>query len=153
MNPSFQIFVSIFLPFLIPSIKFTVKKTPTELIEESDDSPQYDTMKIHDPTVHKDTPDHRPHSPKVAPEPGDDNETEEMSKTKILKHKLYKVTCMGGCSRDDQGLSILSAILFFYTAPVTKFWANLVRLLLIVILLYCLRSIEILRITLLFVHL
>ncbi|KAK3091596.1 hypothetical protein FSP39_021023 [Pinctada imbricata] len=117
-----KIVISIFFPFVIPSIKFTIKKTPSDIIEEADDAPEYDKMQLSEVVQPKDK---HIHSPRVYPDPPQNAEEETLtSKTKIIKHKLYKVNCLGACSKQNDGINVISAFYYFYTAPVTVFWCN-----------------------------
>ncbi|XP_069123673.1 transient receptor potential cation channel subfamily M member-like 2 isoform X2 [Argopecten irradians] len=102
---TYKIIAAMVIPFLIPAIKFTCNKNPTDYLED-DDEVDYDdlgeVMAIEGTTIS---------NSKVAPEPE--------SKSKYLKKKLYKVSLVG---TGKDGINVFSAGYHFYTAPVTKFY-------------------------------
>ncbi|XP_021379559.1 transient receptor potential cation channel subfamily M member 1-like [Mizuhopecten yessoensis] len=103
---TYKILAAMVIPFLIPAIKFTSNKNPTEYLDD-DDALDYDNlgeaMAGEGTAIISNS--------RVAPE------TE--SRSKQIKRKLYQVS-LAGTGKD--GISLVSAIYHFYTAPVTKFY-------------------------------
>ncbi|XP_033755589.1 transient receptor potential cation channel subfamily M member-like 2 isoform X2 [Pecten maximus] len=101
---TYKILAAMVIPVLIPAIKFTCNKNPTEYLED-DDEVDYDdlgeVMAIEGNTIG---------NSKVAPETA--------GKSKIKK-KLYQVSLIG---KGKDGINVFSAGYHFYTAPVTKFY-------------------------------
>ncbi|KAL8607328.1 hypothetical protein ACOMHN_039478 [Nucella lapillus] len=122
-----KIFLCTFLPILVPFIKFTVD--PKDKSEDEDDF-------ITDQDV---APDGRPVSPGISSQPKNQVSPNSLpdadgdglafvrSQTrrdhKSTATKLKKVNLFDFTTTDN--ISILSAIYFFYQAPVTKFFCNI----------------------------
>lgn len=119
----FQILLSLFLFFCIPSIKFTTNSTSQVNPEDDDD---FDEL--------EEVPDEKPKEEahvlpgkKKMPDGDLEQEVFVRSKTKRMKavrRKLYKVQMFSDIRTNSIGL--FSAFYFFYTAPVTVFIANTV---------------------------
>lgn len=112
-----QIIISIFIPFLIPAIKFITSKAPGEDQEREEEEIIEEECMAMSEDPHATTN-------KVTPENTIDFTEQELKPKKY--GKFYKVA-MCACGNTEDTISIPYAIYYFYTAPVTKFWIYLVR--------------------------
>ncbi|CAC5368004.1 TRPM3 [Mytilus coruscus] len=111
-----KIIISIFIPFLIPAIKFITSKAPGEDLEREEEEIIEEECMAMSEDPHATTN-------KVTPENTIDFTEKEL---KPKKHgKFYKVA-MCACGNTEDTISIPYAIYYFYTAPVTKFWIYLI---------------------------
>ena len=104
-----------FFPFFVPSIKFVSNKDPSaELYVEYDNLE--DELKKEERVQ---GPDLQVPNTKVVPE----NEDKRKTHKKMLKRKLFSVKMFG----DKYNIGLFTAMYYFYTAPITKFWFYTVR--------------------------
>lgn len=136
-----QIIISIFIPFLIPAIKFITSKAPGEDQEREEEEIIEEECMAMSEDPHATTN-------KVTPENTIDFTEQELKPKKY--GKFYKVA-MCACGNTEDTISIPYAIYYFYTAPVTKFWIYLVRCTMLFMSLLCKSMLD--QIMILFLHL
>ena len=133
----FQILLCLFLPIFLPFIKFTSNTKAIDIIDgdeddddEDDDCPSKVVMERSTGGSNKVGPNNEEGEVEFAP-----TGSPRHNKTKLFKVNMFDFS--------PNTINIWSAILYFYSAPITKFFFNLVsrefcrlRLIYLFILLY-----------------
>ncbi|ESO89164.1 hypothetical protein LOTGIDRAFT_229069 [Lottia gigantea] len=121
-----KICLCILFPVLLPFIKFSTHKSLEDIIDDDDDDDDEEEEAEAENTESKDS-NRPPPGNKVVPAETDKKKgftpAKSRRKKDLVKKKMYGVDYFK-CDRNN--VNILSALVFFYSAPVTKFYTGLV---------------------------